>query len=104
METGYEQESELKYLTVVKNNELDLIPPQTVEFTTEPGCLCVIGIAFHFYKASFIGEVLTNSKEFNPAAILSAHMTEGRHVLPVDGNWSKMNNKKGKIATFKSSK
>jgi hypothetical protein len=104
LENGYEQESELKLISIVKNKESDLIPPQTVEFTTEAGCLCVIGIAFHFYKESFIGEVMTNSKEFNPAAILSAYMTEGLRVLPVDAKWSVMTNTKGKVATFKSAK
>jgi hypothetical protein len=60
-------------------------------------------IALHFYKESFVGEVMTNSKDFNPVAIASAHITEGVHVLPVNGNWSKMINARGKIATFKSS-
>ncbi|RZK24429.1 MAG: hypothetical protein EOO43_07500 [Flavobacterium sp.] len=103
LETGYGQDSELKYISVVKDKKLDLIPAQTVEFTTEPGCLCIIGIGFNFYKDSFIGEVMTNSKEFNPVAILSAHMTNGIHVLPVEGNWASMHNVKGTIATFKSS-
>jgi hypothetical protein len=104
LESGYEQESESKYLSVVKDNTLSLIPPQTIEFTTEPGCLCIIGIGLHFYRESFIGEVMTNSKDFNPVAIASAHITDGVHVLPVNGNWSEMLNTKGKTATFKSSK
>jgi hypothetical protein len=105
LENGYGQDPESKYITVVKDKTLALIPPQTVEFTTDPGCLCIIGIAFHFYKEAFIGEVMTNSKEFNPVAILSAHMTDGTHVSPVDvEGWSAMPNTRGKIATFKSSK
>ena len=103
LENGYEQESESKYLSVLKDNKRALIPPQTIEFTTEPGCLCIIGIALYFYKESFVGEVMTNSKDFNPVAIASAHITEGVHVLPVNGNWSEMINAKGKIAKFKSS-
>jgi hypothetical protein len=105
LENGYGQDSELKYVSVVKDKTLALIPPQTVEFSTEPGYLCIIGIGFHFYKDSFIGEVMTNSKDFNPVAILSAHMTEGTYVSPVDvEGWSAMPNTRGKIATFKSSK
>lgn len=105
LEHGYGQDSESNHITVVKDKTLALIPPQTVEFTTEPGCLCLIGIGFHFYKESFIGEVMINNKEFSPVAILSAYMIEGTHVLPVDvEGWSTMSNTKGKPATFKSSK
>jgi len=103
LESGYGEDSELKYITVVKDQTLAVIPPQTIEFDTEPGCLCLIGIGFHFYKKSFVGEVMTNSKEFNPVAILSAHMTDGIHVLPVEGTWSEMINTKGKAAIFKTS-
>ena len=103
LENGFWQDSEVKYITIVKDNNSDVIPPQTIEFITEPGCLCIIGIAFHFYKASFIGEVMTNGKEFNPVAILSAYITEGTHIELLEGTWSKMFNTKGKIARFKSS-
>lgn len=85
----------------MRDGESNVIPSQSIEFPTEPGRLCIIGIALHFYKDTFIGESLVNNKLFSPAAILNAHITDGIGALTEEGEeWGEMINEKGKIAIF----
>ena len=98
---GYIKESEAKVIIVMRDGESNVIPSQSIVFPTEPGRLCIIGIALHFYKDTFIGESLVNNKLFSPAAILSAHITDGIGALTEEGEeWGEMINEKGKIAIF----
>lgn len=53
------------------------VPGQTFEFEIIPGCLCITGITLQIVEDTFIGESTINTKSFNPAAILHAHIADG---------------------------
>lgn len=54
-----------------------IVPAQTFEFEIIPGCLCITGITLQIVEDTFIGESTINTKSFNPAAILHAHIADG---------------------------
>ena len=57
--------------------EPSIVPQQTFEFEIKPGCFCVTAINLLYIEDTFIGESTVNTKSFNPAAILHAHIAEG---------------------------
>lgn len=54
-----------------------IVPGQTFEFEVAPGCLCITAISLQYINPSFAGDVIVNSKSFNPAAIVHAFIVEG---------------------------
>ena len=63
------------------------VESQTFNFEMIPGCLHVVGITLKYIEESFIGETTINTKSFNPAAILSAHLAEGTTDYGIRRNW-----------------
>jgi hypothetical protein len=64
-----------------------IVPTQTFEFEIIPGCLCITGISLQYIEKTFVGENIVNSKSFNPAAILHAHIAEGTTDPTLTKNW-----------------
>ncbi len=64
-----------------------LVPGQTFEFEVAPGCLCITAISLLFINSTFAGDVIVNSKSFNPAAIVHAVITEGTIDTPDTRRW-----------------
>ena len=54
-----------------------VVPGQTFEFEVAPGCLCITAISLLYVNSSFAGDVIMNTKLFNPAAIVHAFIAEG---------------------------
>ena len=65
-----------------------LVPGQTFEFEVVPGCLCITAISLLYINSSFGGDVIVNSKIFNPAAIVHAFISEGTNADPGEERWT----------------
>ncbi|RYE53579.1 MAG: hypothetical protein EOP48_14085 [Sphingobacteriales bacterium] len=71
--------------------------PQSWEFETEPGCVCITAISLQFVKSVLAGETIINSKTFNPSAILNALVLPGTALKSRTKSWSKTRTKNIKI-------
>lgn len=60
----------------------EIVPTQHITFDVLPGCLCVVGMAIHYYKVDNRYKIPKNTKNMNPAAIIDAIITPGEFVLP----------------------
>jgi hypothetical protein len=58
-------------------HQVSTLPLQNFTFDMEPGCLSVIAISLQFIERTFVGDLIINSKNFNPAAILHTHFIPG---------------------------
>ncbi|HWW43175.1 hypothetical protein [Pedobacter sp.] len=74
---GHMKLSPIQSIEIKYNYSPELIPEQTLNFEIEPGCLCITVISMQYCRNTFIGQVLANTKSFNPVAILGAHIAEG---------------------------
>nr|WP_068886941.1 hypothetical protein [Pedobacter panaciterrae] len=66
------------------------IPTTEFNFTSEPGCLCVITVTLRYFVKTFAGNLGINSKSFNPAAILKAFMIPGTVNPDATKSWREM--------------
>jgi hypothetical protein len=73
------------------------LPSQKFTFDMERGCLNIIGISLQFVEKTFVGDMLTNSKNFNPAAILHTHFTQGEADAKQTEDWHEFDFKINKI-------
>lgn len=64
-----------------------VVPEQTIEFEVVPGCLCITAISLQYVKSSFAGDMIINTKSFNPAAILHAYIADGTVDPLVTERW-----------------
>ena len=96
LEYGYYKNAESVSFNVEKAGEKVIFPVQYATFTTQPGCLCIIGISLKFYKESFLGDTYINNKLFNPCAILSTKITPGIVNKSVTETWDQMQFKVGR--------
>ncbi|MNJ98298.1 hypothetical protein D3C87_160610 [compost metagenome] len=55
----------------------NVIPAQELSFEIEPGCLCISMFSFQFIQKTFAGNLLINSKSFNPVAVFRAVIADG---------------------------
>ncbi|RZL12039.1 MAG: hypothetical protein EOO89_20115 [Pedobacter sp.] len=99
LENGYYKDAESVSFNVEKTGEKVIFPVQYATFTTQPGCLCIIGISLKFYKESFLGAVYINNKLFNPCAILSTKIIPGIIIESVTQTWEQMQFKAGRQLT-----
>jgi hypothetical protein len=97
LENGFKNEVNSKSFDIkrTKPGEI-LMEKKQVSFVTQPGCLCLIGIAVKFYNETFVGDTHINSKQFNPCAILSTQITSGTIDTNVTSKWIEMSFKVGK--------
>lgn len=96
LENGYYKDAESVSFDVEKTGQKIIFPVQYATFTTQPGCLCIIGISLKFYKESFLGDTYINNKLFNPCAILSTKITPGIINRSVTETWEEMQFKVGR--------
>lgn len=96
LEYGYYKNAESVSFDVEKAGKKVIFPVQYATFTTQPGCLCIIGISLKFYKESFLGDTYINNKLFNPCAILSTIITPGIVNEYVTETWEQMKFKVGR--------
>ena len=68
--------------------------PQSWEFETEPGCVCITAISLQFVQSGLAGDTIINSKSFNPSAILNALVLPGAIDKLKTKSWSKTRTKK----------
>ncbi len=54
-----------------------VVTGQTFEFEVAPGCLCITAISLQYINSTFAGDIIVNTKSFNPAAIIHAFIAEG---------------------------
>jgi len=69
-------------------NKKGITVPQSWEFETEPGCVCIVVISLQFIQSSLAGETVVNNKTFNPAAILKAVVLNGQVDKTQTKSWS----------------
>ncbi|WP_225874652.1 DUF1398 domain-containing protein [Pedobacter hiemivivus] len=55
----------------------NVIPAQELSFEIEPGCLCISMFSFQFIQKTFSGNLIINSKTFNPVAVFRAVIADG---------------------------
>jgi hypothetical protein len=96
LEYGHYKEPESVSFNVEKTGNKIIFPVQYATFTTQPGCLCIIGISLKFYKTTFVGDAYINNKQFNPSAILSTKIPPGTVNMFVTETWSEMQFKVGR--------
>lgn len=85
MELSPIQSTEIKY-----SFSPELIPEQNLSFEIEPGCLCITVISMQYCRSIFIGQVLTNTKSFNPVAVLNTFIAEGTVDQQRTKDWNSM--------------
>lgn len=67
-----------------------LTPAQEFNFEIQPGCLCISTFSFQFIQKTFSGNLIINSKDFNPVAIFRAVIADGRVDKRLTKNWQSM--------------
>lgn len=70
-----------------------LVDSQTFGFEMIPGCLHITAITLQYIEETFIGETTINTKSFNPAAILHAHIADGTTDTGITKDWYKFDDK-----------
>ncbi|MEJ7557056.1 MAG: hypothetical protein WKF66_02030 [Pedobacter sp.] len=100
LENGFYTDQQSQLFDIGKNNPTTIIPEKSAAFHTQPGCLCMMGISLQYYKTTFAGDIITNNKQFNPSAILSAQITDGMVDRSVTKKWNKMDFKVGRQLTL----
>lgn len=68
------------------------LPPEgslsaSFDFEIPSGCLCIVTMSITYYKKTFSGPLLLNSKTMNPAVILAAFMSEGEPDANLTKTW-----------------
>jgi hypothetical protein len=96
LENGFYTQAQSQLFDIGKSYPQTIIPEKSATFHTQPGCLSMIGISLQYYKTTFAGDVITNSKQFNPGAILSAQITDGMIDRSVTKKWNEMDFKVGR--------
>ncbi len=78
----------IDFVTFDVLNKKGITVPQSWEFETEPGCVCIVVISLQFIQSSLAGETVINNKTFNPATILKAVVLEGQVNKANTKTWS----------------
>lgn len=83
--TGFEKEINLETLQI--SNDQKTLPAREWKLEIPDGCICVTGMVLDYYRIQ--GNLMTpvNHKEFNPAVILNATVSDGEFNLPWDSSW-----------------
>jgi len=68
----------------------NVIPAQELSFEIEPGCLCISMFSFQFIQKTFAGNLLINSKSFNPVAVFRAVIADGTVDQEKTKKWDDM--------------
>ncbi|AOM79091.1 hypothetical protein [Pedobacter steynii] len=85
IETCYQQQIRLEALQI--SNAQKMVPSREWKIEIPDGCICVTGLALHYYRNQGNLTVPVNHKEFNPAVIVNATVSNGKFNLPWDVSW-----------------
>lgn len=64
-----------------------VVPAREWKLEIPDGCICLTGMALHYYRSKDNLTIPVNRKEFNPAVILNATVSEGEFNLPLNPDW-----------------
>lgn len=83
--TGFEKRLHLEAMQISEDEKMVQAREWKVE--VPDGCICITGLALHYYKVQ--GNMMTPAyhKEFNPAVILNATVSNGEFNLPWNSSW-----------------
>jgi len=87
LENGYES-LRPDYRQIEISKEQQSLEKQEFSFQLPHGCLCITGIALQYFFKKHNLKLLYNHKEFNPAQICSAVITEGKFLLKKNRAWA----------------
>ena len=96
LEYGHYNHTEFTDFVIENNSSSRVSEAKFATFTTEPGCLCIIGMSLQYHRKVYMLETIMNNKQFNPAAIISAHITSGIVNKFAMKKWTKMPFKTGR--------
>ncbi len=77
LHNGYKTLCPVRSVEINNDKSNDVIPAQELTFEIEPGCLCISMFSFQYIQKTFSGNLIMNSKKFNPAAVFRAVVAEG---------------------------
>lgn len=83
--TGFEKHLRLEALEI--SNEQTSVAAREWKLEIPDGCICVTGMALHYYHVAGHLTVPLNNKNFNPVVILNATVSEGEFNVPWDPSW-----------------
>lgn len=95
LEYGHYSDIEFREFEIEKTRSTRVSEAKFATFITAPGCLCIIGISLQYYQQVYMLETIMNNKLFNPAYILSAHITNGIVNKFAAEKWAEMTFKAG---------
>ncbi|TCC99831.1 hypothetical protein [Pedobacter psychroterrae] len=82
------QKRKIDFVSFEIENKKGTTIPQSWEFETQAGCVCILVVSLQFIQSSLAGEAVVNSKTFNPAAILKAVVLKGQVDKTQTKGWS----------------
>lgn len=77
-------------IKIPNDSENNVLPAQELNFEIEPGCLCISMFSFQFIQKTFSGNLIINSKNFNPVAVFRAVIADGVVDQEQTKKWSYM--------------
>lgn len=94
---GYYSDAEYAILDIAYDKENPISPVYSTIFNLQPGCFSVLSITIQFIEKTFIGDNFINNKDFNPVAILSSHILEGKADKSATEKWQEMDFKNSQV-------
>lgn len=88
---GYYNEIDNVVIDIIYNEQNPVFPAHSKMFNIHPGCFSTLSISFQFIETTFIGDNFINDKDYNPVAILSAYIVDGKADKSVTEKWHQMN-------------
>ncbi|WP_235884560.1 DUF1398 domain-containing protein [Pedobacter hiemivivus] len=67
----------IQSIEIPNGSKDSVMPAQELNFEIEPGCLCISMFSFQFIQKTFSGNLIINSKSFNPVAVFRAVIADG---------------------------
>lgn len=85
IKTGVDHQLNLEPLQI--SNDQEMVPVREWKVEVPDGCICVTGMALHYYRIQGSMTIPVNHKAFNPAVILNTTISKGTYNLPWDVDW-----------------
>ncbi|WP_235884616.1 DUF1398 domain-containing protein [Pedobacter hiemivivus] len=80
----------IQSIEIPNGSKDNVIPAQELSFEIEPGCLCISMFSFQFIQKTFSGNLIINSKTFNPVAVFRAVIADGIVDQEQTEKWDEM--------------
>jgi uncharacterized protein YbcV (DUF1398 family) len=80
----------IQSIEIPRGSKDNVIPAQELNFEIEPGCLCISMFSFQFIQKTFSGNLIINSKTFNPVAVFRAVIADGTVDQEQTEKWDEM--------------